>query len=260
MSTSKHLVLTAEQLLENWEKFLGYIDNYISGERGSTLKAFYEKYAERFVALPASHKSDYHNCFAGGYIEHVNRVIEASLRLHEVWKDFGATESYTIEELVFAALNHDLGKFGDFENESVFPNDNDWEIKNRGALYKFNPALTFMSVPDRSLWLLSQLGIKVSLNETLGIKLHDGLYDEANKAYLISYYEERKLRTSLPYVLHQADLLAARVEYETRDTTPATTKSSKSTTTSKKEAIKTKALASVGSNSLKDVMSNFFND
>ena len=256
-------MLTPEQLQQNWEKFLGFIDTYVPGERGETLKSFYEEYAERFMFLPASHKKDYHNCFPGGYVEHVNRVIEASLAIHEVWKQFNAQDTYTIEELVFAALNHDLGKFGDLKNESVYPNDNDWEVKNRGALYKFNPGLTFMSVPDRGLWLLSQLGIKVSLNETLGIKLHDGLYDESNKAYLISYYEERKLRTSLPYVLHQADLLAARVEYENhRDTTPAPKKptTKQAVGASKKEAIKTKALASVGSDSLKDVMSNFFND
>lgn len=258
MSTTKHLVLTAEQLLENWEKFLSNIDNYIPGERGKTLKAFYEEYAERFVALPASHKADYHNCFAGGYVEHVNRVVDAALRLHEVWRGFGAEDSYTVEELVFAALNHDLGKFGDLEHESVFPNDNDWEIKNRGMLYKFNPDLTFMTVPDRGLWLLSQLGIQVSINEMLGIKLHDGLYDEANKSYYISYYEERKLKTSLPYVLHQADLLAARVEYENRDKTPTTT--SKPKTQHKKEATKTKALSSVGSDSLKNVISNFFDN
>lgn len=258
MSSSKHLKLTAEQLLENWEKFLGNIDNYIPGERGETLRAFYEKYAERFITLPASHKSDYHNCFAGGYVEHVNRVVDAALRLHGVWKDFGAEDSYTVEELVFAALNHDLGKFGDLEHESVFPNDNDWEIKNRGMLYKFNPDLSFMTVPDRGLWLLSQLGIQVSINEMLGIKLHDGLYDEANKAYYISYYEERKLKTSLPYVLHQADLLAARVEYENRDKTPVST--SKPKVQPKKEAIKTKALASVGSDSLKNVISNFFDN
>jgi hypothetical protein len=90
----------------------------------------------------------------------------------------------------------------------------------------------------------------------LGIKLHDGLYDEANKPYYISYLEDRKLKTSLPFVLHQADLLAARVEYENRDKTPASV--SKPKPTAKKEAIKTKALTSVGSDSLKSVITNFF--
>jgi hypothetical protein len=71
-----------------------------------------------------------------------------------------------------------------------------------------------MTVPDRSLKLLADRGIKVSENEWFGIKLHDGMYEEANKAYYISYDVNSRLRTNLPYVLHQADQLAARVEYE----------------------------------------------
>ena len=71
-----------------------------------------------------------------------------------------------------------------------------------------------MTVPDRGLWLLNQIGVEVSKNEYLAIKLHDGLYDEANKPYLMSWSPETKLRTSLPYIIHQADLLAARIEFE----------------------------------------------
>ena len=40
------------------------------------------------------------------------------------------------------------------------------------------------------------------------------MYDEANKAYLISYQPESRLRTTLPIILHQADMLASRVEWE----------------------------------------------
>ena len=254
-------MLTAEQMLENWGKFLGWIEEYIPGERGKKLHEFYSSYEERFILLPASTKKDYHNCFAGGYVEHVNRVVEAALKIDSVWREMGVKNTYTTEELVFSALNHDLGKFGDLDCESVFPNTNDWEVKNRGILYKYNPELNYMSVPDRGLYILSQLGIKVSLVETLSIKLHDGLYDEANKPYLITYYPESKLRSSLPHIIHQADLLAARVEFE-RDYKLPTSEPIKQESKPKvsKQPIKTKALSSIGSDSLKDVMSNFFND
>ena len=33
--------LTAEQIQENWNKFIGYIDTYTSEPRASKLKAFY---------------------------------------------------------------------------------------------------------------------------------------------------------------------------------------------------------------------------
>jgi hypothetical protein len=74
--------------------------------------------------------------------------------------------------------------------------------------------MDYMTVPDRGLWLLSQIGVEVSKNEWLAIKLHDGLYDDTNKSYLMSWAPETKLRTSLPFIIHQADLLAARVEFE----------------------------------------------
>jgi hypothetical protein len=48
----------------------------------------------------------------------------------------------------------------------------------------------------------------------IAIRTHDGLYDESNKAYLMGFTPETKPRTSLVYVLHQADLMAARIEFE----------------------------------------------
>ena len=71
-----------------------------------------------------------------------------------------------------------------------------------------------MLVPDRAVFNLVSCGIAVSENEYLGIKLHDGLYEDSNKPYLISYNPESRLRTSLPLILHQADLLASRIEWE----------------------------------------------
>jgi hypothetical protein len=207
-------MLNEEQLLENWQQFLGYIEQYITGDRQKRLIDFYNKYEERFILLPASHKPQYHNCFPGGYIEHVNRVVSASLEIDSIWRKFDVKPTYTTEEVVFSALNHDLGKFGTLEHEAVLPNPSEWHVKNRGEIYTFNTQMDYMTVPDRGLWLLSQIGVEVSKNEWLAIKLHDGLYDDANKPYLMSWSPETKLRTSLPFIIHQADLLAARIEFE----------------------------------------------
>ena len=54
----------------------------------------------------------------------------------------------------------------------------------------------------------------LTFNEWVAVKTHDGLYDDGNKAYLLSSQNESKLRCSLPLILHQADILAARVEWE----------------------------------------------
>jgi len=207
-------MLTPEQIQDNWNKFLNYIDTYIPFSRGKQLKDFYIKYEERFAMMPASHKSQYHNCFPGGYIDHVNRVIEAALKLDTIWREMGMVDTYTTEELVFSAINHDLGKFGTEEHESYIEQTDQWRRDKLNETYMFNDRLEYMTVPDRGLYLLIINGIIPTKNEMLAIKTHDGLYEESNKAYLIGFTPETKPRTSLLYVLHQADLLAARVEFE----------------------------------------------
>ncbi len=231
---------TAEELQQNFTKLISYIDKYITGDRKDQLKKLYEEHAERIMLMPASGTEHYHNCFAGGYVDHVIRVIDGALSIKQIWSDFGSTINFTDEELIFAAINHDLGKIGTEESEMYVINDSEWHRKNQGKIYKNNPANSFMTVPDRSLKLLADRGIRVSENEWFGIKLHDGMYDEGNKHYYISYDVNSRLRTSLPYILHQADQMAARVEYEmwtsgTSNTTKAKTKSNIETTSALSE-------------------------
>ena len=207
-------MLTPEQIQKNWQQFEFYIKHHISQERADKLWAFYTKHEERFIMMPASHKPQYHNCFPGGYIDHVNRVVEAALKIDEVWCLFGMIDTYTTEELVFSAINHDLGKFGTEEQEAYIEQTDQWRRDKLNETYMFNDRLEYMSVPDRGLHLLYSNGIIPTKNEVLAIKLHDGLYDESNKPYLVNFTPETKPRTSLIYVLHQADLLATRIEFE----------------------------------------------
>jgi hypothetical protein len=205
--------LTEEQILENLGKFYGYITKYIpTGDRQDKLLEFYKGIEVTLAISPASTKLSHHNCFAGGYVDHVNRVVEASLVLDKVWERFGQKKTYTIEELVFSAINHDLGKMGTNEEPFYLPNDSSWHVEKQGAYFKINTNMTHMRVADRSLYYLQQANIPVTENEFLAIKLHDGLYEEANKPYYITYSSDVELKCNLPYILHQADLMASRVE------------------------------------------------
>ena len=207
--------LTAEEIEGNWNTFMGYINKYISSPRKEKLLDFYKKFEDRLVLMPAAHKKEYHNSFPGGYIDHVNRVIECSLKVNSVWSEMGVDKTtYTIEELVFSAINHDLGKMGDEEHDSYIPQTDKWRRDKLGEDYKFNEKVPFASVPDRGLFLLQSHGVQYTFNEMITIQTHDGLYDEANKKYLFSFTPGQKPRTSLPYIVHQGDLMAARIEFE----------------------------------------------
>jgi len=208
------MVLTAEQVKANYDVLLGGIDKYITGDRKGQFTDFYTKLDDRIALLPASHKKAYHNCFPGGYVDHVVRVITAAFKLHSLWQEMGTKDTYTEEELFVSALNHDLGKIGSIDETSVHPSTDEWRKKNLGEMYTFNTKIEYMTVPDRSLFLLQQAGIQLTTNEWITIKTHDGLYDDANKAYLKSFMPETKPRTSLPFIIHQADLMASRIEFE----------------------------------------------
>lgn len=250
--------LTAEQIQENWVKLMGYISKYISDPRRGKLIEFYNKFQDRIILMPASHKKEYHNAFPGGYVEHVNRVIEAALKINQTWIELGVEQNYTTEELVFSALNHDLGKMGDGEYEAYIPQTDQWRKDKLGEDYIFNTELEFMSVPDRGLYLLQTHGVEYTKNEMLAIKLHDGLYDDANKPYLMGWLPGQKLRCSLPLIVHQADFLAARVEFE-REWLPKFKKQNKPVESGTKEVKKNKqqkALGTIKSNGLSDMLKN----
>jgi hypothetical protein len=195
-----------------WEKLMNTIHDEIKSPRKDLLIKMYETLAEKVLTAPASSHSTRHNCFPGGYIDHVNRVVNCSLELYSTWSKLGSNISnFTREELVFAAINHDLGKIGNAKEDYYIPNDSDWHVK-RGQIYKINGKLTFMKVPDRSLFLLQEYGIEISENEYLSIKLHDGLYSKGNESYLMGGLPEFSLNCDMPILLHHADHLATLIE------------------------------------------------
>jgi hypothetical protein len=152
---------------------------------------------------------------------------------------------------------------GDEVEESYIPQTDQWRKDKLGEDYMFNNKVPFASVPDRGLFLLQSHGIQYTFNEMIAIQTHDGLYDEANKKYLLNFMPEQKPRTSLPFILHQADLMAARIEFE-REWLPKF-KGEKENLDKKKEnfilkekspKMKDKALGSIKSEGLKNLLNN----
>tara|TARA_A100001011_G_scaffold211203_1_gene219485 strand:- start:860 stop:1600 length:741 start_codon:yes stop_codon:yes gene_type:complete len=206
--------LTPEQIQHNWGNLRQLIDAEFTGERLEKLNEMYDYFEERMMFAPASGKEHYHNAHAGGYVEHVIHVTTSAIQIKQLWEKNGATINFTDEELVMAALHHDLGKIGDLAEDYYTPNDSDWHRKNQGLVYKHNGNLQYMTVTDRALFLLQHFGITISENEYIGLMLTDGLYEEANKSYYIGYSADRSLKTNIAYILHQADMMATHIEFD----------------------------------------------
>ena len=206
-------MLNAEQISKNYEKHLKIVDTYI-GDRTDGIKSMLHHMQETYMMAPASGKTWYHNAFPGGYVDHVNRVVQYAVEQHRLYIKMGGTVDYTEEQLVFAALFHDLGKIGDGDKPNYIPQTDKWRQDKLSEMYTYNPDLDFMLIPDRSLFILQKFGIKVDQKEFLGIRCHDGVFDKANEAYFFSNVESSRQKTALVSVLHTADFLASKVEYD----------------------------------------------
>lgn len=201
-------MLNDEQIQERYEKFMSFVK---ADSRSEKLLAMYEDFGQELVLAPASGRTHFHNAFPGGFVDHTVRVVETALELSVVYKKMGGTVDYTKQELIFAALHHDLGKLGNpAEGPHYIDQDSDWH-RRQGSMYKHNENIQYMKVPDRALYLLQKYGIEVTQKEWLGIKLSDGIYDDGAKSYLISYIPNA-MKTNLPRIIHWADHMSSQCE------------------------------------------------
>ena len=145
--------LTIEQLQEHMQYLREHIKMFNTTKRADALTTMYDHFEERMMLAPASSMDYFHNCFPGGYIDHVKNITEAGKKLFKLYKEFG-----------------------------------------------FNT--------------LSQFGVTYTEAEYLGLRLADGMYEEGNKYYLMGFGESKKLKTNLPQLVHQADMIATRYEME----------------------------------------------
>lgn len=205
-------MLSVEQIEKNWEKLLTFIKDGFTGERRENLLKLYNENENRIATAPASGKVYFHSAFIGGYVHHVLNVLRIAPKVSFLWESIGGEKVWTDEELMFVALNHDLGKIGDLENDNYIETVEDWK-KKRGMEFEANPDIQYMKIEDRSLFLLQHYNIKMTQREFIAIRVHDGLYDEANKSYYVQWGATTELDRFI-YVIHFADMLASKQEYE----------------------------------------------
>ena len=106
---------TESELEENYKAFLKFIEDTFEGERQEKLLYMYgtDDGCLGLRALIALYGTiHYHNCYDGGYIDHVMNVCKAVMGQKVLLQSLGARIDFTDDELMFSALNHNLGKLG----------------------------------------------------------------------------------------------------------------------------------------------------
>jgi hypothetical protein len=203
-----------KELVANYDKFIAILKKYFTGERLERLLAMYSEgeLGTNLTLAPASGNVGYHNCYIGGYIDHIFNVCKNALKVKNMFVELGGVADFTDEELIFCALHHDLGKLGKKGEPHYIPNDSEWHVKNKGDYFKRNTNNVYMTLTDRTLFTLQDYGIKITESEYFGIKLTDGLYDEDNEKYLKVFDPTKRMPFKIPYVMHWADQMSAVIE------------------------------------------------
>jgi len=208
-------MLSEVDIVNKYKKFIDIIKTEFNGDRLTKIMDMVTYFEDRITTAPASSKEFYHSSFVGGYLHHILQVYDIAMNIYmNIYYAYSQHPTFTREELVFSVLFHDLGKLGDTENEYYIFQTNKWRKDNLKENYTINPAIVNMEVPDRSLYILQHFGIDISQNEWIAIKIHDGMYSETNAKYFAASHEDHVLKSMLPYIVHTADLLSSRFEYE----------------------------------------------
>lgn len=182
-------------------------------ERVDALLRMYEDFKERVITAPVSGKLNFHNAFEGGYIDHILRVVQCAKYMKRLYEKMGGIIDFTDDELVFAAIHHDLGKLGTLEEPYYIPQESEWHRNKLLEVYKHNEDRQYMTPSDATFYTLQLYGVKMTQNEMIATKLTDGLYADENAKYLEQYHAGPfPMRCNLFSILHWADHMSAKVE------------------------------------------------
>lgn len=197
---------TPEQILENFNKFRSYCEKL--GDRSEAVLKMVDFLGEQLAICPASGRKEYHRATPGGLVEHSLRVLSNAVKLT---KEFGWSGSYSKESLILTALFHDIGKIGLPTEKGLIDyyinQDSEWHREKLGEMYKHNEKIPYMTVPQRSVFIMQHFGIQLSYDEYLAILLNDGWIIQDNKPYCLK-------EPPLAHVIMTADYISTMQEKE----------------------------------------------
>lgn len=196
------MALIPEQIEKNWNQFRSLCEKL--GDRSSSVLKMLDELDMRLCLCPASAKRDFHGAFPGGLVDHSLRVLSNLMALNKAY-------SWNLPKgsMIISSLFHDAGKVGlpgnHSANDFYIPQTDGWRVEKLGEEYKYNDSITYMTTPDRSIFMMQHYGIQLTADEFLSIKLNDGMILPENKPYGLKM-------SQLVYGVQTADYCATMTE------------------------------------------------
>jgi hypothetical protein len=171
--------VNAEKIQSNFDLF--YKLSQKDEARSELYSFFIETLGDRLALCPYSGREEYGWAQPGGLIEYSLSVLNGLRRENDA-HGLGLS----VSSMITASLFHAIGKAGDLEDDLFVPEDSQWHQEKLGQFYKYNEKIGKMTVEHRSVWLLNQIGARLSREEYLAILLSAGALSEESKFYLNS--------------------------------------------------------------------------
>lgn len=211
-------IATTEQVNSGFEEMMELITKYISKHRVEKIMKLFDEMFDNIISAPASSFERFHSSYSGGWLLHTLNVMKNAIAVDKLWTESGFGERlYTMEELIFSALMHDIHKIGfkeEFGGVKYIKNENAWKIKNYGQIYETSHrGYNALPLEDAAMMLLQQYDIKLTKNELIGIKCADGAFSENWKQFFPDFQSMLRHDTNIHLVIHQADFMSSMIEH-----------------------------------------------
>jgi hypothetical protein len=171
-------------------------------ETYQTIKFMIDDLGDMLFMCPASDRDDRGFDVPGGLMAHMVSVASHARKLAPHLapdEDMGS--------IIKVALFHDIGRVGDpapsRRTPYYLPEEDSWRREKLGKSYKYNDALPKMAHSARSLYVLSNYGISLTMHEWIAIQTAYGYGLEENRFYI---GDDRQLTLLLQTAVRRAML------------------------------------------------------
>lgn len=181
-------MLSEDIILKNYDDFKKRLEMYVGVEETNNL---INSLGGDDVVMDASYANltDSGLAYKGSLIESMLNITKYAVKINQLLPE---NKQANLNSIVKVGLLHHIAKVLLYE-----PNDNNWEITNRGMVYKYNSELEgALRVGERSTLLSSNAGIKFSELEYEAMRIMDKTNDDNYAKYYSS---------SLSIVIKQAN-------------------------------------------------------
>ena len=181
-------MLSEDIILKNYDDFKKRLETYVGVEETNNL---INSLGGDDVVMDASYANltDSGLAYRGSLIESMLNITRYAVKINQLLPE---NKQANLNSIVKVGLLHHIAKVMLYE-----PNDNNWEITNRGMVYKYNSELEgALRVGERSTLLSSNAGIKFSELEYEAMRIMDKTNDDNYAKYYSS---------SLSIVIKQAN-------------------------------------------------------